>query len=314
MKDTIIKSITAILCVIALCITSSVAVNNYSEAVKEAAKLAGTASSTGGEVVNSVEPDADPTDAPAVDSEETTAPSEDTSDVSEDESTTAPANNDDPTKSPASTDMSKAAFVTFFNAETAKIAKSGSYNFNRKCEYTNPIDVGSATKALNKLISSIDENSNLDTVVGGFLGIGEKKGTYPKNKDDFAENYRIKATALKEADLGSFTAKNGVYTFTLANAANPKKTNATPLARFTNDFITHEEIVQGIADFTSAIKVNSTTINYKNIKVTVTVANNKIADIKYSYDFDAKLTLRLLVDINGQGAAKTNAAFTGINY
>ncbi len=221
---------------------------------------------------------------------------------------------DGKTDAPAATGMDKAAFATFINAETAKIAKSGTYNFNRKCEYTSPIDVGNATGALNKLISAIDENSNLDTVVGGFLGIGTKQGTYPKNKDDFGENYRIKATKLQAADLGSFSANNGVYTFTLANATNPKKTNATPLSRFTNDFITHEEIVQGIADFTGAIKVNSTTINYKSIKVTVTVANNKITDIKYSYAFDAQLTLKLIVDINGKGAATTTSTFSSIKY
>ncbi len=51
MKETIIKSITAILCVIALCVTSSVAVGTYTDAVKEAAKFTGTAS-TGGAVVD----------------------------------------------------------------------------------------------------------------------------------------------------------------------------------------------------------------------------------------------------------------------
>ena len=37
MKDTIIKSITAIICVAVLCITSSVAIGNYSDAVMKAA-------------------------------------------------------------------------------------------------------------------------------------------------------------------------------------------------------------------------------------------------------------------------------------
>ena len=145
------------------------------------------------------------------------------------------------------------------------------------------------------------------------LGIGTKKGTLPK--DDVDSDYKVKAAALQAGDLGSFKASNGTYTFTLANATNPKKTNATPISRFTNDFITHEEVVDGIAGFTTAIKVNSTTVNYKNIKVTVTVEDGKITNIKYSYAFDAVLSLKaLVVNINGNGAAVTKAEFSNIKY
>lgn len=258
------------------------------------------------------------TDAPVAD-ETTAAPVTDETTAAADETTTAA---DETTAAGETTtaagettvanaEMSKADFVKFLNAETAKAAK-GKYNFNRNCEYTSPIDVGSATGILNGIISAIDENSSLDTVVGGFLGIGTKKGAFPK--DDLSDNYKIKATSLKEGDLGSFSYANGVYKFTLANATNPKKTGATPLSRFTNDFITHEEVVEGIADFTTAIKVNETNVNYKNIKVEVTVADGKITNIKYSYAFDATLALRAGITINGNGAAVTNATFSDIKY
>ncbi len=199
----------------------------------------------------------------------------------------------------------------FFNAETAKAAK-GSYNFNRDCSYTDPIDVGGATDILNGIISAIDKNSNLDTVVGGFLGIGPKKGSYPK--DGLDDNYKLKATKLTEADLGNFKAENGVYTFTLANATNPQKDNSTPIARFTDDFITHQEVVDGIADFTTAITVKETNVNYENIKVTVKVADGKISSITYSYAFNATLQLKAVVTINGDGAAKTTATYSNIKY
>ena len=234
--------------------------------------------------------------------ESTEAASEEASEaVSEEESEAAPAG-----------DMTAAEFAAFMNAETAKIAKSGKYTANRVCEYTSPIDVGGATDILNKIIMAIDENSNLDTVVGDFLGIGTKKANIPA--EDLDSDYKIKATSLKEGDLGSFAAKDGVYTFTLKNETNPKKTGATPFNRFTNDFITHEEVVDGIAGFTSAIKVNSTTVNYKNIKVEVKVADGKITNIKYSYAFDAKLALKAVVTINGTGAAVTNNTFSNIKY
>ncbi len=240
--------------------------------------------------------------------EDTTAAVEDTTAANTEETTLAAG--ETTTAAPAG-DMTKADFVKFFNAETAKAAK-GTYNYNRDCSYTSPIDVGGATDILNGIISAIDENSSLDTVVGDFLGIGVKKGTFPK--DDLKDDYQIKAAKLTEADLGNFKAANGVYTFTLANATNPKKTNATPFSRFTNDFITHEEVVDGIAEFTTAITVKDTTVNYKDIKVTVTVTDGKISNIKYSYAFDAVLSLKAIVTINGDGAAVTKAEFSNIKY
>lgn len=249
------------------------------------------------------------TDAPVADVTDATedASAADTSDVSVD----ASAADTSDASTVADVEMSKADFVKFLNAETAKAAK-GTYKFNRNCSYIKPIDVGNATDTLNSIISGIDENSNLDTVVGGFLGIGTKTGTYPKDKLD--SDYALKATSLKESDLGSFSYANGVYKFTLANAANPKKTGVTPLSRFTNDFITHEEVVEGIAEFTGAIKVNSTTVNYKKINVEVAVAGGKITSIKYSYEFDAALELKVLVTINGSGSAKTVATYSDFKY
>lgn len=213
----------------------------------------------------------------------------------------------------AAAEMTAEEFAEFFNAETAKIAKSGKYAANRECNYTKNIDVGGATDTLNSIIKGIDSNASLDSVVGDFLGIGTKKANVPA--EDFDDDYKVKAASLKASDLGSFKASEGKYTFTLANATDPKKTGATPFSRFTNDFITHEEVVDGIAGFTTAIKVNSTTVNYKDIKVEVTVEEGKITNIEYSYAFDAKLGLKaLIVNITGTGAAKTNATFSDIKY
>ena len=250
--------------------------------------------------------------------ESTDAPAADTSDVSTEEPSAEDPSTADPSSEESSApaadvEMTKAEFVAFLNAETAKAAK-GSYKYSRTCAYTDPIDVGDSTEALNKVIKMVDENSDLSSVVGGFLGIGTKKGSFPKDKPD--EDYQLKATSLKEADLGSFSYADGVYSFTLANAANPKKTGATPLHRFTNDFITHEEVDTSIKDTAgSLIKLNSTDVDYTNIKVTVKVADGKIAEIKYQYDFAATLQVKILVgNVNGDGAAKTTGAFTEIKY
>lgn len=260
---------------------------------------------------------AEGTEAAPVDGTE--AASGDTTDVSGDASTEASteadaSENDPANDAPATGDLTKAQFVALLNAETAKIAKSGSYSLNRNCTYIRNLDVGKNTERLNDLIKTIDDKSDLNSVVGGFLGIGTKTAVLPKDKANVDSDYIIKATSLKESDLATFSGSNGVYKFTLADAKNPKKTGATPFSRFTNDFITHEEVVTSIAEFTPLIKVSSSTVNYTKIQGEVTVKDGKITNISYSYTFDAALTLKLVVTINGNGAAKTTNTYSNIKY
>lgn len=209
-------------------------------------------------------------------------------------------------------DMTKEEFAAFLNAETAKIVKNGTYNLVRKCVYTRAVDIGGATDAINTLIKAIDEDLSLDTVIGMFLGMGTIEGKIPG--DDVKDDYKIKGTSLKPDDLGSFNASNGVYTFTLTNATDPKKTGATAFSRFTNDFVTHEEVVASIAEFISVIKVKETKADYTNIMVMVTVKDRKITEIKYSYDFYAMLAVSLGATIPGDGKANNRMTYSDIKY
>ncbi len=258
--------------------------------------------------------EADATTGETVD--ETTAAEADTTAVDSTtatDETTAPEATTEGDTTVASADMTKAEFAAFLNTETAKIAKSGSYDLVRKCSYTRAVDIGGATDPINAIIKAIDENSSIDSVIGIFLGMGTTQGKIPK--DDIKGDYKIKASSVRESDLGSFTASNGVYTFTLAKVSDPKKTNATPFARFTNDFVTQEEVEASIAEFTSAIKVKETAVNYWNIKVTVTVKDGKIAEMKYSYDFDAMLAVSVaFITVPGDGAAVNNTTYSNIRY
>ena len=251
------------------------------------------------------------TEAPATDAPVVDAPS--VADPSTADPSVADPSAVDPS-APAG-EMTAAQFVAFYNAESAKAAK-GSYKYDRTCNYVNPINVGNMTDALNKVIKMVDENSDLNSVVGGFLGIGNKTGNFPK--DDPDDDYEIKGAKLTEADLQNFKydAATGTYSFTLANAANPKKTNATPISRFMNDFITHEEVDEGIKDAAgSLITLKETDVKYTNIKATVKVVDGKIAEITYQYDFAATLSLKILVgNVNGSGSAKTTGKFTNITY
>ncbi len=206
-----------------------------------------------------------------------------------------------------------ADFVAFYNAETAKIAENGSYKIKRTANYTSPIDVGGATEVLNAIIKGIDENSDLNSVVGGFLGIGTIAGEYPDNISHYYIDCTLKAGALKEEDITAFSEEDGVYKFTLENATNPKKTNETAISRFTNDFVTHEEVVEGISEVTTAIMLIDSTAEYTNINVTVTVSEGKITDIRYYYDLDAEIQIKSL-KITGTGSIRTSGQYSDIKY
>ena len=218
----------------------------------------------------------------------------------------------EPTTPIVSEYMNETEFATFINAETAKIANNGQYTVTRESEYITPLDVGGATDILNKIVQAIDETSSLEQVVAGFLDIGTVKADIPNT--NIKSDYKIKATSLTAEDIEDLSFKNGKYTFTLAKATNPKKAGTAPLSRFTNDFITQDEVTNSISSYTTAIKINSTTFNYSNIKVEVTVSNDKITNIRYSYVFDANAAIKAVVTINGSCTVETNSSYTNILY
>ena len=139
MKEAIIKSIAAVVCVVIVCVTMASTVGTYNEAALKAAEIsaAGAASSVGGSVDNSgsdvVTPDAG-TDTPATPDAGTDAPAADN-------------------KAPAA--LTKADVIKLFNAETAKAAK-GSYKLTRTGKFVKNIDVGAITGALNSIIKGVD--------------------------------------------------------------------------------------------------------------------------------------------------------------
>ena len=325
MNDTIIKSITAIICVVVLCITSSVAIGNYSDAVKEAAKLTGNITAVGGN-------NAATNDDANVPSDDTAdVPSDDTADVPSDDTgadTTTPDAGTDATTPDAGTDapagdnapaaLTKADVIKLFNAETAKAAK-GSYKITRGGKFVKAIDVGSATSALNKIIHSVDENASLDSVVGGFIGVKSQPmtGTVKAGKvDGIDAKYAIKAMNLTEADVTSFKVDGNKYTITIKDCKNPNASSA--MAHATNDYITFPEVNQSIAnEVGSAVKVveNESSANYKKITFVATIVDGKMTALEYSYTFDATLSLKLtLIPATGTGEAAITGKYTDIKY
>ncbi len=220
---------------------------------------------------------------------------------------------------PASNEAEEAAKA--INAATAAAASAG-YDWVRTSKYIKPIDVGSATDTLNKVIHMVDENANLDSVVGNFIGIGEKKATVKKGgnaAEDIGyhgESYKLKATSLKASDLKELSVSDGTYTFKLENANTPQKDGQTALSRLTDDIVTQAEVDAEIKAQVSVVTVNKLVGEYSNINVKVVIADGKVTEMSYSYDANvSELSLKALgIPVTGKGAMHTEAAYSNFVY
>ena len=229
------------------------------------------------------------------------------------------ASSSDDAAAPASNEAEEAAKA--INAATATAATAG-YDWKRTSEYTQPIDVGNATETLNKVIHMVDANASLDSVVGGFLGIGKKDAKIEKGKGAaecigyHGENYKLKATSLKASDLKNLKVEDGKYTFTLEDTTNLVKDGSTSLSRLTDDIVTLEEISSEIKAQVSVVDVNSIDAKYSNIKVEAVITDGKLVSMTYSYDAAvSKLALKALgISITGKGAMHTEASYTNFVY
>lgn len=202
--------------------------------------------------------------------------------------------------------------IKAFNDATAKAAK-GSYHWTRKGEFTKDvaIDPSFLTGAVNTIITAVDANANLNSVVGGFIGIADKEADVANGKapEGMDAKYLLKASTITAADVKSATAEGNKYTIKIKDTANPSADSA--MGRATGDFITIAEVNKSIADFTTAISVKeSSQANYKNMVIVATIENGNLTNLTYSYEFEA--TLDLSIGAKGTGAAKITATYSNI--
>ena len=221
----------------------------------------------------------------------------------------------------ASSGVDAAAAAEAINAATAKAVAAG-YHWTRSAQYTQPIDVGSATSGLNTLIKGIDSEASLDSVVGGFIGIGDKEmdiekgGSAAEQIDYHGENYALQATSLKAEDLKNLKVDGNTYTFEVENATSPQTDKSTAMSRLTNDILTQSMVDSEIKNFISAAKINSATIEYTNIKATVVIEDGNLKEFKYSYDGNvAELNIKVsFISVSGKGAMHVEGAYTNFAY
>lgn len=251
------------------------------------------------------------------------------------------SNADDPTtptspedNKPAADDAAKseAEVAELINKVTGEaVAQKVGYDWKRDCAVKD-INVGNSvvTKGLDGIIKMFDENASVNSVVGGFLGNGNKKDTIKKGetldtkivtKDDGSTEkfyhgncYTLKATALKAEDIKNLKISGNKYSFDLPDSTNPDRSGNTALSRFTNDIVVREEVESEIKGFTDRVSVPNLQANYSKIKASVTIKDGKIVELTYSYYADAQLDVKLGITAKGTGNLTTSAVYSNFKY
>ena len=214
--------------------------------------------------------------------------------------------------------LTKADVIKLLN-ETTTAAAKGTYKVNRGGKFIKNIDFGSATGTLNKIIQGVDKNADLNSVVGGFLGIKKDPitGTATNGKCDGVDGkYLLKGMALTDSDVTDFSVNGNIYIIRIKNSNNPKANSA--IAHATNDYITFAEINKGIFDsIGNAVKIveGESSMNYTNIILRATIVDGKLTELEYSYTLNAKLKIQLaVIGATGTGEAMIIGKYTNIKY
>ena len=240
-----------------------------------------------------------------------------------------PASSDNAGSANAGSSDAASVATLINNATKAAVDAKAGYDWERHCTVDN-IDVGSATSVLNKIIQGVDSNSDLNSVVGGFLGRGDKKETCPKGmtldtidvkKDDgtteklyHGSNYTLKATNLQPNDIQNLSVNGDTYEFTLADSSNPDRSGNTALSRFTNDIVVLDEVNTEIKNNVSVVTVTELNANYNTIKVKAVITDGKLQSLEYSFNANAELQLKAGLSITGTGNLEANAKYSNFVY
>lgn len=328
MKKTVIQCVTALLCVIAVAVTSVISVGKISTAKVDAAKAAAANSSASGE--SSADPSADLSVDPAAPADQSADPSATDPSNAADPSATDPSNPASPTTPSASkpgtsgkaskVPSTAADIAAYYNAAVNKAVNSKA-GFSKK----------RVTSISNLNGGKLMEMKIVVDTVNDFLGVGTIN--YKNTKGKVGE---ISKASLSANDISSPTCKqsgnNYVITMTLKNgtskASSAGKSDSTALARTglysgvgdkkAYDYKNAGNIFDGINNADGA-SVESIVENSKNIKITATI-NSKtgnLVSLHISYDWDVALTkvkYTIVTIKSATGDAKTSVDFTNFVF
>lgn len=310
--------------VLALVLTLGIAFAGKSQGEKNKPETQ-TVNSNDSDNNNSSNSNDDNSNTPGSSDDDSNTPASDDGNSNSDSNT--PDSNDG--NSNASSDkMDEAAVAAAINKATGEAVKAKvGYDWERNCTVKD-VDVGSLTSPLNSLIKGLDKKheATVDSVVGGFLGNGDRRETIKKgetletmkNGDGepyyHGKSYTLKATNLKASDIKNLKIDGDKFSFDIPDSQNPERNGNTPLSRFTNDIVVRSEVESEIQGFTDRVTISRLQANYKNIKASVTIKDGKLVEITYSFYADAELDIKLGIKITGTGNLTTNAKYSNFKY
>lgn len=333
-KNTLVKSITAVVCVIAICITAVSGTGTICDAIKKAAEQKGSAVSENvdGSVDNVDEGnvDGEPVDGEAVDGE----PPVDGEEVTAEDATAADggdATSDSGSASSSSSDKTSATkansssasssvptgvsqIVSYYNTATAKVANKKAPFSKTRTTTEKSYDAGIALKTFK-------------SVVYKFMGVGsDNKYTKSVTSAD-ADSYQkyFQASKLTANDVKSATcAKSGSnYTITIklkdgsssVSGGKVVSSNNSPLDRSglacgekDKDYWDHktaENVNSAIQDIATSANINESYSNATIVAV-VNASNGNLVSLKVSFDFKFELSKVMGSSANAQASTVVN--------
>lgn len=228
--------------------------------------------------------------------------------------------------------FSKADAIKLINDATSKAAnvKAG-YTWSKQSAYTGDglvLNVpGFVVSGVNAILGKLDTPTSIDNVVGNFIGIGELKGAVTKgtkagkytSKDgDFKETEYLVGAQLTEADVTKFEKNGDKVTLHLSACTEPIRDKKSSISRLTNDFMTKGDVVEALAsqnDVPATLDEGKSSVSYNVIVVEGTIKDGKIVSLKYSYDWEANVTIKVsALGISGTGTANTTINYTNFVY
>lgn len=328
MKKTVIQCVTALLCVIAVAVTSVISVGKISTAKVDAAKAAAANSSTSGDP--STDPSGNPSGDPSVPADPSADPSATDPSNAADPSATDPSNPASPA-TPSASKPGKSGTASKVPSTAAGIAAYYNAAVNKAVNSKAGFSKKRVTSISNLNGGKLMEMKIVVDTVNDFLGVGTTN--YKNTKGKVGE---ISKASLSANDISSPTCKqsgdNYVITMTLKNgtskASSAGKSDSTALARTglysgvgdkkAYDYKNAGNIFDGLNNADGA-SVESVVENNKNIKITATI-NSKtgnLVSLHISYNWDVALTkvkYTIVTIKSATGDAKTSVDFTNFVF
>ena len=328
MKNTVIKCVTSLLCVIAVAVTGMTCIGKFADASVEAAKKEAEAikngtvavadqTAAGTDTSADVSGDVIPADDTAAPADDTAAPADDTAAPADD--TAAPTDSAKPAEGSSVPTAAADILKVYNDAINKAISSKAGYTKKR----TTNLGQLEGAEAIMKISIARD-------AVYDFLGVGDNTYTNKKGEAKF-----LSAASLSAADVSSAkcTEAGGVYTISLtlkdgkSSANDSGKVDNSPLKRSglyvgvddksEYDYKSAVNIYMGLKNSEDTdIQAVEETTSKATITMKVDAKSGKIVSLNAAWHWDASLTKvkYTIITVSGIGHADSSVAISGFQY